>query len=142
MTVKQKDINMLDPILKEQYNIIEDTENLSEVDDIEYYFSESDDDFECGQGYYKDTITHIVYIDGKYYKVIVTANIVSSKQDRGDRLYWVEDISHVTFTEIDKPEYKNAELTYLYFREFELNNAMRVLKDADIKYFLTKEGDE
>ena len=133
---------MLDPILKEQYNIIEDAENLSEVDDIEYYFSECYDDFDCGQGYYEDNITHIAYIDSKYYMVIITANIASAKQDRGDRLYWVEDISHVTFTEIDKPEYKNAELTYLYFREFELNNAMRVLKDADIKYFLTKEGDE
>ena len=133
---------MLDPILKEQYNIIEDAENLSEVDDIEYYFSECHDDFDCGQGYYEDTITQIVYIGGKYYTVLITANVVSLKQDRGARLYWVEDITSVVYKEIPKPEYKNVELTYLYFREFELNNAMQVLKDAGIKFFLTKTGDE
>lgn len=141
MTVKQKDINMLDPILKEQYNIIEDAENLSEVDDIEYYFSESDDDFECGQGYYEDTITHIVYIDGKYYEVIVTANIVSSKQDRGDRLYWAEDIKSVVYTEIPEPTPKSEELFTFYIKEYQVKLAIDVLKEAGIEYLLSKTDD-
>lgn len=132
---------MLDPILKEQYNIIEDAENLSEVNDIEYYFSESDDDFDCGQGYYEDTITRIVYIDGKYYEVIVTANIVSSKQDRGDRLYWAEDIKSVVYTEIPEPKPKSEELFTFYIKEYQVKLAIDVLKEAGIEYLLSKTDD-
>ena len=36
----------------------------------------------------------------------MTAEIVSEKQDRGDRLYWVDYIESVTYRQVEKPEPK------------------------------------
>lgn len=61
------------------------------------------DFFDCGQGYYEDEIVKIVKIGANFYNVTIKAEIYSSKQDRGDRLYWVESIQSVTYAKIDKP---------------------------------------
>lgn len=59
--------------------------------------------FDCGQGYYQDEALVKAYLLGKCYEIKLHADIESSKQDRGDRLYWVECIKHVSFREVDKP---------------------------------------
>lgn len=85
------------------HKIIEDTKYLKSVDDIEGYFKEDGYTyFDCGQGYYSESEAVYIKIDDKYYEVIMTAEIGSQKQDRGDRLYWVEGIKSVTYKELSK----------------------------------------
>ena len=140
MTVKQKDINMLDPKLKEQYNIFEDAYYLTSENDIIPVFSDIGDDYlDCGQGYYTDTKDVIAHIAGKFYKVTVNAEITSAKQDCGDRLYWVDGIKSVTYIEIPKPEPKSEELLPVYIKEYQLKHAISVLKKAGITSLLSKD---
>lgn len=134
---------MLDPKLKEQYNIFEDKYYLKTENDIIPVFSDIGYDYlDCGQGYYTDTADIIAYIAGKFYKVTINAEITSAKQDRGDRLYWVDDINLVTYVEIPKPELKSEELITVYIKEYQLEHAIDVLKNAGIEYSLSKTRDE
>lgn len=140
MTVKQKDTNMLDPKLKEQYNIIEDKDYLKTENDIIPVFSDIGYDYlECGQGYYTDTTDIIAYIAGNFYKVTINAEITSAKQECGDRLYWVDDIKSVTYIEIPEPEPKSEELFTFYIKEYQVKHAIDVLKNAGIRYSLSKD---
>lgn len=94
----------MEKYLIEQYDIIENKKWLKDVDDIEEYFEDIARDYmECGQGYFQDEADFICKIGDKFYKVDVLAEIGSAKQDRGDRLYWIEYIEKVTYREIDKP---------------------------------------
>lgn len=143
MTDKQKDTNMLDPKLKEQYNIFEDENYLKSESAIVPIFTNIGYDYlDCGQGYYTDTTDIIAYVNGKFYKVTIDAEITSAKQDCGDRLYWVDDIKSVTYVEIPKPEPKSEELFMVYVKEYQLEHAIDVLKNAGIEYSLSKAGDE
>jgi hypothetical protein len=142
MTVKQKDTNMLDPKLKEQYNIFEDENYLKSESAIVPLFSDIGYDYlDCGQGYYTDTTDIIAYIAGKFYKVTINAEITSAKQDCGDRLYWVDDIKSVTYIEIPNPEPKSEELFTFYIKEYQVKHAINVLKNAGIRYLLSKDDD-
>ena len=142
MTDKQKDTNMLDPKLKEQYDIFEDENYLKSESAIVPLFSDIGYDYlDCGQGYYTDTTDIIAYIAGKFYKVTINAEITSAKQDCGDRLYWVDDIKSVTYIEIPNPEPKSEELFTFYIKEYQVKNAINVLKNAGITYLLSKTDD-
>lgn len=142
MTVKQKDTNMLDPKLKEQYNIFEDENYLKSESAIVPLFSDIGYDYlDCGQGYYTDTTDIIAYIAGKFYKVTINAEITSAKQDCGDRLYWVDDIKSVTYIEIPNPEPKSEELFTFYIKEYQVKHAIDVLNNAGIRYLLSKDDD-
>jgi hypothetical protein len=142
MTDKQKDTNMLDPKLKEQYDIFEDENYLKSESAIVPIFTNIGYDYlDCGQGYYTDTTDIIAYVDGKFYKVTIDAEITSAKQDCGDRLYWVDDIKSVTYIEIPKPEPKSEELFTFYIKEYQVKNAINVLKNAGITYLLSKTDD-
>ena len=134
---------MLDPVLKEQYNIFEDNYFLkTENDIIPVFYNIGADYLDCGQGYYTDSTNIIAYIAGKFYKITIDAEITSAKQDRGDRLYWVDDINLVTYVEIPKPILKSEELITVYIKEYQLEHAIDVLKNAGIEYSLSKTGDE
>lgn len=90
--------------LIEQYDVFEDEEWLTSEGDIEEYFDDYGRDLmECGQGFYEDEAEIICKIGDKFYNVTIYAEIASAKQDRGDRLYWVERISKVSYKEIPKP---------------------------------------
>ena len=142
MTVKQKDTNMLDPKLKEQYNIFEDENYLKSESAIVPLFSDIGYDYlDCGQGYYTDTTDIIAYIAGRFYKVTINAEITSAKQDCGDRLYWVDDIKSVTYIEIPNPEPKSEELFTFYIKEYQVKHAIDVLNNAGIRYLLSKDDD-
>lgn len=95
----------MEKYLIEQYDVIEDKSYLTSEDDIKDYFDDNGRDFlECGQGFYQDEAEVICKVGDKFYEVTIEAEIASAKQDVGDRLYWVDNISNVTYKEIDKPE--------------------------------------
>jgi hypothetical protein len=98
----------MEQYLIDQYGVIEDEKYLTSVDEIEDFVRDLDDLFDCGQGYYQEEAEVILKIGDKFYAVKVKAEIVSSKQDRGDRLYWVERIESVTYREIEKPQPKEV----------------------------------
>lgn len=90
------------------YGVIEDRVYLNKEEDIVPYFEDSAYDLlECGQGYYENEKTVICHTDNKFYKVTINAEIGSQKQDRGDRLYWIEDVNSVIYEEIEKPKPKD-----------------------------------
>lgn len=94
----------MDQYLIEDYGVVEDPSWLKSEDDIVDYFTDCGRDYlECGQGFFQDETTIIAKIGDKFYEITVKAEICSAKQDRGDRLYWVEDIKSVKYKEIDKP---------------------------------------
>lgn len=101
----------MDSYLIEEYGVIEDKRGLTKESDIEDYFEDNGRDyFDCGQGYYMEETSVICKIGEKFYEVEIEAEIGSSKQDIGDRLYWVERISNVEYEEISKPTPKRKEL--------------------------------
>ena len=124
----------MEQYLIDDYGVLE-TIDISTVDDIVDYFTDMGPDYlDCGQGYYQDTDTVIVKIGDKFYDVTFTAEIGSSKQDRGDRLYWVERINKVTFEERPKPEPKvKEEMVTITRKEYN-----RLLEDSNsLSYFRT-----
>lgn len=89
--------------LIDDWSIVEDRYLKHELE-IESYFKDMGYEyFDCGQGYSQDIAEIIVKIGCKFYKVTMKAEIGSQKQDRGERLYWVEGIENVTYEEIEKP---------------------------------------
>lgn len=102
----------MEQYLVEDYGVIEDKRYLTKEEDIEAYFEDSAYDyFDCGQGYYQDEKSVICCIENKFYNVTINAEIGSQKQDRGDRLYWVEYIKSVTYKETEKPQPKTRIVT-------------------------------
>lgn len=85
-------------------------EALKEVSD--YFVDEIDEEYSenCGQGYVcHDTAFRLFKNKGKLYKANFQIDTCSQKQDRGDRLYWVDDVrlKNVEETELS-PEQKGA----------------------------------
>jgi len=73
---------------------------MQTIQDIEENFDDYlCDRLECGQGYYEDELKVVVKTGEIYYDVIAKAEIGSSKQDRGDKLYWVECLESIKITE-------------------------------------------
>jgi len=132
IVIPKEDIGM-ECYLKKDYHVIEDPEYLKCTEQIEDYFSEDYAEFfDCGQGYYQDKANTIIKIGKKYFDVTLLAEIGSSKQDRGDRLYWVEDIEKVIWKRIEKPlpkERFNKTISFEDLSEIEWDNIKRVLID-------------
>jgi hypothetical protein len=105
----------MEKYLKEEYNVYE-SEDLTKEEEIKDYFDDIGSEFlDCGQGYYQDEADLICKIGEKFYNVEIKAEIFSSKQDYGDRLYWVDNITSVKYKEIPKPQPKeriNATYTF------------------------------
>jgi len=93
--------------LFDDWDLFEDEDMLKHPEQIEEYFKDVGYDyFECGQGFAQEEASVYVKIGNKYYDVTINAEIDSSKQDRGDRLYWVESIESVTYEESEKMDPK------------------------------------
>lgn len=131
----------LETYLKEEYHVIMNKKMLKHESQIEKYFSEDMYDFfDCGQGYYEDEVELIAKIDNKFYKVIVKAEIDSSKQDHGDRLYWLEGVQEVSYKEIEKPKEKVKKTINISF-EGTYDDEIKIrsfLKENGIKYNIEK----
>ena len=104
----------MEKYLIEEYNVFEDKNYLKNKNQIEDYFKDNGNDwFECGQGFCQDTAELICKIEDKFYRVNIQADIGSSKQEYGDRLYRVDCISKVEYKEINKPQPKEKiSITY------------------------------
>ena len=97
----------MEKYLKDEYNVFEDEKYLTKEEDIEDYFKDCGQEWlECGQGYAQDEAEILCKIRDKFYKVEIKAELGSSKQEYGDRLYWIDEISSVDYEEISKPEPK------------------------------------
>lgn len=128
-----KDWNELEEYLIKQYNVHEDKNYLQDESDIEDYFKDDGYDyFDCGQGYSQDEADVIVHIANKFYLVTMEAEIGSQKQDRGDRLYFVEDIVNVEHREIDKPERK-TEYISIKVSEDDIERVLGILEFEGIE---------
>lgn len=94
----------MEAYLKDQYGVFEDEQYLLFESDIKDYFVNCGSEWlDCGQGYYQDEADIIVKVDEKFYEVHIEAEVYSSKQDHGDRLYYVDRITEVIYKEIPKP---------------------------------------
>lgn len=101
----------METYLKEQYDVFEDEKYLTSEDEIQDYFEDNGREFlDCGQGYYEDTADLICKVGDKFYSVSIEAEVISQKQDVGDRIYWVENITKVSYEEIDKPKPRDKTL--------------------------------
>lgn len=133
----------MEDYLKEEYGVIEDPEFLGSTEQISDYFSDMWIDYlPCGQGFYTDEAKVLVKISDYFYEVIIKAEIGSQKQDRGDRLYWVENIESVTYKEIPKPITKKRYLTEysLLLTEDEVKKCNKFL--SKFKHYFLKESDQ
>jgi len=80
---------------------IHESKWLTNENEIEEYFEELGADFlDCGQGYYQDEGETFVKINEEYFLVKIEASVLGDKQDRGDRLYYVDTIDRVTYEKI------------------------------------------
>jgi len=119
----------IEQYLIDDYNVFQDENYLTSHLEIEEYFlsEDSSDMFECGQGFAQDTEVRIVKIGKEFYEVTITAEIGSAKQDRGERLYWVESIESVLYKKIEKPLKKKV-LTKTYTVSVN-NDKMKLIED-------------
>jgi len=108
-----------EPYLKEDYGVIQEKWLVDPEQFRDYLSDEIGELLECGQGYSQNEGSVIIKLGLQFYQVDFTAEINSSKQDRGDRLYWVEDLDTVSWKEIDKPEPKAKGIRQY---EFFMNN--------------------
>lgn len=89
-------------------NLIYEPKYLTDESQIVDYFMDcGQESFECGQGYFQDEASVFVRIKDDYFIVTIHAEIFSSKQDVGDRLYYVESITDVRYDPISEQEYKD-----------------------------------
>lgn len=88
--------------------------SFSNIEEAELYFKENYGDyFDCGQGRYQDNAETYCYVNDRFLKVVISAEVFSQKMDVGDRLYWVENVKSVVFATYDAAQYeveKNAKL--------------------------------
>lgn len=82
----------------QKFNSIKEAQSYYEDCAYEY--------FDCGQGYYEDNIAEYCFVQDVFFKVDIEAQIESSKQDRGDRLYFVDYIKKVDCTPYDFKQYQ------------------------------------
>ena len=101
----------MEQYLKDEYGVIDlENEMYFKVEgDLEKSIGDYIKDdayglFDCGQGYYQEEAKVLTYYKGKVYSVLLIADIGSQRMDRGDRLYFVDDIESVTVQEIDTPK--------------------------------------
>ena len=125
---------IIEQYLLDDYSIIQDINYLKDEIQIKEYFDDIGYDFDCGQGYYTDEITKYIKIGLKYYLVTIKAEIFSSKQNHGDRLYWVESIESVTYKEIEKPKPKELFRTVIkvFVTEKQKIGIMKYLEENNI----------
>lgn len=103
-----------------------------EAEEFEDYFKDCGREyFDCGEGYYETDVT--IYVQtpsGKIYQVNMTANCEGNKTDYGDRIYFVEAITSVTYSEISRLQLVIWSLDEL---ECERADAVNKLRDIDKK---------
>ena len=127
--------NKMDTYLKEQYNVYEDAKYLTDESLIVEIFKDIGEEyFDCGEGYLQEEVEVICHINDKFYLVFIEAEITSCKQDRGDRLYWVDYIKDVTYKEIEKPPKKDDSFVVMYIESYKKQLVSNILKSEGINF--------
>ena len=94
---------------------------LTEDGIVDYYKDMGKEYFDCGEGYYEDATTIYVELDsGKIYEVNMEANCEGNKTDWGDRIYFVDEITSVTFKEVGELWVINQQLEQLEYEKKEV----------------------
>jgi hypothetical protein len=118
-------------------NIYESQYLTSEEQIKDYFMDNGYDHFECGEGEYQDEVELTVKIGDEYFEVFMTAEIGSQRQDRGDRLYWVEEVETVTYKKVSTFAAQNKArqelLAIITAAQVELQTAKEALKTFDIE---------
>ncbi len=94
---------------------------LTEGEIVDYYKDCGSEYFDCGEGYHQDDATIYIELDsGKIYEVNMEANCEGNKTDYGDRIYFVDEITSVTFKEVDELWVINQQLKQLDYEKKEV----------------------
>ena len=94
---------------------------LTEDGIVDYYKDCGSEYFDCGEGYYEDASTIYVELDsGKIYEVNMEAECEGNKTDYGDRIYFVDKITSVTFKEVDELWIISQQLEQLKYEKKEV----------------------
>ena len=94
---------------------------LTEDGIVDYYKDFGKEYFDCGEGYHQDDATIYIELDsGKIYEVNMEANCEGNKTDYGDRIYFVDEITSVTFKEVDELWVINQQLKQLDYEKKEV----------------------
>lgn len=78
-----------------------------EAKDFEEYFKDCGSEyFDCGEGYYQDeAVIYVQTPSGKIYQINMTADCVGDKTDYGDIVYYVDEITSVSYIEISRLQF-------------------------------------
>ena len=103
---------------------------LTEDGIVDYYKDCGREYFDCGEGYYEDATTIYVELDsGKIYEVNMEANCEGNKTDWGDRIYFVDEITSVTFKEVGELWVINQQLGQLDYEKKEVAEKFEAICD-------------
>ena len=72
--------------------------------DIEAYFKDCGREyFDCGEDYYQSEVTIYIKLDsGKIFEIDMEANCEGNKSDYGGRFYFVDEITKVSYKEVNE----------------------------------------
>ena len=94
---------------------------VTEDEIIDYYKDCGSEYFDCGEGYHQDDATIYIELDsGKIYEVNMEAECEGNKTDYGERIYFVDKITSVTFKEVDELWVINQQLKQLDYEKKEV----------------------
>ena len=106
-------------------------ERLTKDGIIDYYKDFGKEYFDCGEGYYEDASTIYIELDsGKIYEVNMEANCEGNKTDYGERIYFVDEITSVTFKEVDELWVINQQLKQLDYEKKEVAEKFEAICSA------------
>lgn len=103
---------------------------LNEAGIVDYYKDCGEEYFDCGEGYYEDASTIYIELDsGKIYEVSMEAECEGNKTDYGERIYFVDKITSVTFKEVDELWIISQQLEQLKYEKKEIAEKFEAICD-------------
>ena len=103
---------------------------LTEGEIVDYYKDCGKEYFDCGEGYYEEATTIYVELDsGKIYEVNMEAECEGNKTDYGERIYFVDKITSVTFKEVGELWVINQQLGQLDYEKKEVAEKFEAICD-------------
>ena len=103
---------------------------LTEDGIVDYYKDMGKEYFDCGEGYYEDASTIYIELDsGKIYEVNMEAECGGNKTDYGDRIYFVDEITSVTFKEVGELWVISQQLEQLEYEKKEAAEKFEAICD-------------
>ena len=101
---------------------------LTEGEIVDYWKDMGKEYFDCGEGYYEDATTIYIELDsGKIYEVNMEANCEGNKTDYGERIYFVDEITSVTFKEVGELWVVSQQLEQLEYEKKEVSEKFEAI---------------